>query len=94
MEPAIRLKPFPLGQIMFAPKAQELLNHQEVVRALRRHARGDWGEVRAEQAAENELAWQEGRCVVSRYRDAAGRPFYVLTDARRSMTFIVTGLDR
>ena len=93
MESATLSKPFPLGQIMIAPKAQELLDRREIAHALRRHARGDWGEVRVQDAAANELALEEGRCVTSFYRDAADRQFCVLTDARHSMTLVLTYLD-
>jgi len=93
MEHATILKPFPLGRIFIAPQAEELLTRQEIARALRRHARGDWGEVRVEEVAENELALQEGRCVASFFRNAADREFCVMTDGRRTTTLVVTYLD-
>ena len=79
-------KHFPLGQLVITPHAADELHPADVRNAMRRHARGDWGEVCAEDAAENELSLKEGDRLFSVYRDRAGKKFWIITEADRSST--------
>ena len=86
--------PFPLGHIVVTPPAEECLSSEEITWALRRHARGDWGEIRADEVQANNLALIEGRCVASFFRDQCQRRFCVLTDGPRTMTLVMSYPDR
>lgn len=77
---------FPLGRIVATPGLLEAVPNEERLQALQRHARGDWGEVDAEDAQENEISLKEGFRLLSAYTSAAGVKFWVITEADRSAT--------
>ena len=78
-----------LGQIMIAPDAQEQLESAEVRAALRRHARGDWGEASPDEVADNERGLREEGGVLSIFRDHRDAKFCVMTNGSRSATLVV-----
>lgn len=82
---------FPLGQIVATPGALEALNEarQSPVEFLARHARGDWGEVCAEDKALNDEAVKDGSRILSAYRTKVGVKLWVITEADRSSTCIL-----
>jgi hypothetical protein len=82
-----------LGQTVITANAADALHPADVVDALRRHARGDWGEVCAEDAAENELSLTEGCRLLSVYRDRGGRKFWIITEWDRSATTVLLPED-
>ena len=81
---------FALGQILVAPDAQEQLEAAEVRAALRRHARGDWGEASPDAVADNERGLLEAGGVLSIFRDRRDARFCVMTNGSRSATLVVT----
>ena len=84
---------FPLGCIVITRNALDELHPQDVHSALRRHAAQDWGELCAEDWAENELALKEGYRLVSVYRDRNQQKYYIITEADRSATTILLPED-
>lgn len=82
---------FPPGQIVATPGALEALSDagQTPLEFLRRHLMGDWGEVDATDAAENELALQEGYRLLSAYRTKLGVKLWIITEADRSVTTLL-----
>jgi len=82
---------FPLGQIVATPGALEALNNarQSPVEFLARHARGDWGEVCAEDKALNDEAVKDGSRILSAYRTKVGVKLWVITEADRSSTCLL-----
>ena len=46
---------FPVGQIVSTTNALSKLTHEDIITALSRHVKGDWGEVDEEDRQENEL---------------------------------------
>ena len=81
---------FALGQIVATPAVIVHFNehHQSILPLLRRHVSGDWGELCAEDKAENALSVQQGFRILSRYT-VAGEPIYIITEADRSATTIL-----
>lgn len=84
---------FELGTVMATPGARDLIHHGRVDHRalLRRHVRGDWGEVPPEDAEENEFSVREGFRIISSYPvgGEAGEPdgkVWVITEADRSAT--------
>ncbi len=90
MNPTTFSARFPLGQILIAPDAEQQLETAEVRAALRRHARGDWGEAAPADVAENERGLREGRGVISVFRDGRDVRFCVMTNGNRSATLVVS----
>jgi hypothetical protein len=56
---------------------------------LRRHITGDWGELCDDDKAENEYSVRHGFRILSRYSFSNGQPFYIITEADRSVTTIL-----
>lgn len=82
---------FALGQIVATPGALDALSQagQTPLEFLRRHITGDWGEVCAEDAAENELSLREGFRLLSAYRTSKGVKFWLITESDRSVTTLL-----
>lgn len=85
----VRPVAFPLGPIVATPGALEAIPPGEIGHALRRHARGDWGELDAEDRAANDRSLTEGARLLSAYRSRAGTRFWVITEADRSATTVL-----
>ena len=84
-------KLFALGHIVATPGALEALKKagQEPQHFLLRHARGDWGDLDAEDAAENRFGLAAGLRLLSSYTTAAGDKLWVITEADRSATTVL-----
>src|SRR5438552_1980534 len=63
---------FSLGRMVATPNALSRLTHEDVLKALARHAAGDWGDVCPEDWQENELSLREGFRLLSVYRTSTG----------------------
>ena len=87
------LLPVPLGQTVATPAALGLLSQPDVVAALRRHAAGDWGDVDDDDRAANDDALRTDGRLLSVYRSANGTPFWVITEADRSVTTVLLPED-
>ena len=79
---------FSLGQVVATPGAIEAMEEagQNPADLLRRHVTGDWGNVPAEDAKENELSVREGFRILSSYKLNTGVKIWVITEADRSAT--------
>lgn len=81
---------FALGQIVATPAVLDHLDRHDVnvQDYLARHVCGDWGQVPAEDAAENERSVRQGFRVLSAY-DIAGERVWIITEADRSATTLL-----
>jgi hypothetical protein len=84
---------FTLGHVVATPNALANLTPQDVQRALRRHAVGDWGDLCEEDRRENELSLLQGFRLLSAYHAANGIKFWVITEADRSVTTVLLPED-
>ena len=86
---------FSLGQIVATPAALEALAAagQSADAFIRRHLCGDWGELGADDTAENQLALSEGFRLVSSYAVSATLKMWIITEADRSSTCILLPSD-
>lgn len=82
----IKFKP---GQILFTPGAAEVLDVDDAINALRRHARGDFGDVSENDKMYNEEALETGDRILSSYTDRNGIKFWIITEADRSATTVL-----
>jgi hypothetical protein len=91
-QPLVDLPRFLLGQITFSGTATLRLRTEEVLTALSRHGRGDWGDLLPEDALANELALEQGGRLFSAYGLGRER-FWVITAADRSQTTVLLPED-
>lgn len=84
---------FPLGQLCATPAALAELTHDDIQSALKRHLRGDWGDLEAKDIEENELSLEKGFRLLSAYQGANGTKFWIITEADRSVTTVLLPSD-
>lgn len=80
---------FPTGRLVITPSADQQLDIRDVIHALRRHVRGDWGTLDEEDWAENDQALEHGFRLLSTYSDLKGTTFWIITEADRSATTVL-----
>ena len=82
---------FSLGGLFVTTGAAAALDEagEQPIDYIARHVRGDWGDVCAEDAAENELSIAQGFRILSAYTTRRGDRIYVITEADRSATTLL-----
>jgi len=80
---------FRLGSVCVTRGAAEVLYEEDIRNAVGRHARRDWGDVCAADWDRNDRSLEEGCRLLSAYRSRAGIPFWVITEADRSVTTVL-----
>jgi hypothetical protein len=83
---------FPLGQLVITRAAAGRLTPEEIADGIVRHARGDWGDISPNDAAENELALREGFRLLSAY-GSGDRRFWIISESDRSATTLLLPED-
>lgn len=78
-----------LGEVVITPGAALRVPAQDIIVAVQKHARGDWGELDFEDSQLNDLRLQEGGPIASIFRASNGVKFYVLTESDRATTTVV-----
>jgi hypothetical protein len=83
---------FPLGQIVATPGAVEALADagQTPEFFLERHVIGDWGDVDGEDWKANDEALVDGTRLLSAYRTLRNVRIWIITEADRSSTCLLT----
>jgi hypothetical protein len=84
---------YPLGSLVATPALIDEVVHDDILKALARHARGDWGDVCAEDQQANNLALRDGTRLLSSYTSSTGVKFWVITEADRSLTTVLLPSD-
>ena len=84
---------FSPGHIVITSNAAQHLSDADIASALRRHLRGDWGDLNAHDQRENERSLLDGCRLLSAYQTAAGVRFWVITEADRSVTTLLLPED-
>jgi hypothetical protein len=79
-----------LGNVVATPGA---LAGQGALEFIRRHVTGDWGDLSAEDKAENELSVREGFRILSAYTLKSGVKIWLISEADRSATTILLPED-
>ena len=80
---------FQLGRTLITPGAQEGLHPEDVLKAIRRHVSGDWGDCGKEDWSENDYSLDKALRLFSVYHDRSGVKFWVITEADRSATTVL-----
>jgi hypothetical protein len=83
---------FPLGQLVATRGALAAMNEGagSFWPYITRHSKGDWGDVCLEDLAENELSLKHGFRLLSAYTLTDGGKIWIITEAARSSTTILT----
>lgn len=84
---------FQLGQLFATPNALSQINNPDILAAIARHSRGDWGDVCKEDWAANDQALLKGRRLLSAYHSPAKVKFWIITEADRSVTTVLLPED-
>ena len=84
---------FSLGQVVITANAARTLWQEDVVIAIRRHARGDWGELDDHDRQQNQAALKEGTRLLSAYHDRNGVKFWIITEWDRSVSTVLLPED-
>jgi hypothetical protein len=90
--PAKKLGPrFSLGQTVMTPGAIEAFqtNDQLPIELLKRHIKGDWGEVCKDDSEANEQALEHGSRIMSVYFLKDQTKIWIITEADRSATTLL-----
>ena len=90
--PAAKLK-FSLGQLVATPNAINHIPNDEVLTALARHVRGDWGTLDKEDWDANEQALVRGGRLFSAYHSTQNVKFWIITECDRSVTTVLLPED-
>jgi hypothetical protein len=87
--------PFPLGCLSITANAENALTADEVLEAVKRHQRGDWGDVCNEDAKANDAALKYGDRLLSIYHTEEPEKikFNIITEWDRSYTTILLPED-
>jgi len=82
---------FACGRIVATPGAMEKLSPEDMIAALERHGRGDWGDVDAEDKEANDMALLDGGRLLSVYplSGDSTEKFWIITEADRSATTVL-----
>lgn len=88
-DPLVRAVLFPLGLTVSTPGALDAVPPSEMLQAMRRHARGDWGDLDEDDRRANDDALKNGGRLFSAYKTKTGTNFWIITEADRSATTVL-----
>ena len=78
-----------LGEIHVTLGAAAKIPTEDIAECVRRHGRGDWGEIDVADRELNDQRLRNGGPIASIYTASNGLKFYVLTEADRSLTTVL-----
>lgn len=84
---------FVLGQLFATPNALSKIPNEELLSAIARHSRGDWGDVCPEDWKANDDALIKERRLLSAYHSTSAVKFWIITEADRSITTVLLPED-
>lgn len=84
---------FELGQIVATKNVLSTVQADDILKGLRRHAVGDWGELCDEDRESNEEGIRHGARLLSAYIDRFGTRYWIITEWDRSVTTILLPED-
>lgn len=95
-EPGDRRRPlFPLGRVLSTPGALAACEEADVDPRtyLFRHVTGDWGDLGEEDKAANDVALTTGARILSAYTLPTDERLWIITEANRASTTMLTPLE-
>ena len=82
-------RPVRIGRVVAKPGVLGAVPLQELLAALERHTRRDWGDVCEADWKANDRALKIGERLLSSYRASNGTKFWIITEWDRSYTTIL-----
>ena len=79
----------PMGRILVTEAANSRIPPEEMLMAILKHGRGEWGDISDEDRAANSVALNRSLRVVSQCRASNGTRFWIITEHDRSHTTIL-----
>lgn len=80
---------FELGRLYVTPGAKAKISVPEMVNAITRHSKGDFGDISEADRELNMQAVEIGERILSAYTDKNGTRFWIITEADRYCTTIL-----
>ena len=84
---------FELGQIVATKNVLSLVPAEDIIKGLKLHAMGDWGELCDEDRESNERGLEQGARLLSAYLDRFGNRYWIITEWDGSLTTILLPED-
>ena len=84
---------FRLGHIVSTPNALSQLTQEDILMGIKRHQAGDWGNLDGDDKVANDRALVNHTRILSAYRAANGKTFWIITEADRSSTCVLLPED-
>jgi hypothetical protein len=84
---------FELGFTVQTANALATLDPVSVMKSIKRHQTGDWGDCCPEDARENDRALKEKNRIFSVYKDSNNVKFWIITEHDRSVTTVLLPED-
>jgi len=84
---------FNLGRLRITQNVASAMPADEIIKALERHAAGDWGAVDQSTWQQNDQALRNGKRLFSVYQSSAGQRFWIITEADRAVTTVLLPED-
>lgn len=84
---------FDLGRLVATPNALDQIPREEIMAALSRHVRGEWGDLDTHDLNANEDALRNGGRLFSQYHSAQKIAFWIITECDRSATTVLLPED-
>jgi hypothetical protein len=88
----LKMPALPLGELVITPKAEQALEEsgQSPAIFLHMYLTGNWGDCREDEWKVNDEALANGGRVQGVYHTANGKEIWIITEANRSATTILT----
>ena len=87
------VKPVPLGRTVATPAVLDVVPYLEIMIAMERHKRHDWGDVSETGWIQNDQALKTGDRLLSIYKSGTGTEFWIITEWDRSVTTVLLPSD-
>ena len=92
-----KITPFTLGQVLMTANIQSLIEYSQltnefIFESLKRHVRGDWGNLEDEDKAVNDESLKTGCRILSAYKHNE-IDIWIITEADRSATTVLLPSD-
>lgn len=81
---------FQPGTVVATVGALQVADNHAILELLRRHTSGDWGDLGEEDKKANEHAVRHGERVFSSYKTESGEKLWIITEASREYTTVLT----
>ena len=89
----LSVRPVPLGRTVATPAVLHAVPILDIMIAMERHRRHDWGDVSEADWKKNDRALKIGERLFSAYKSGDDTKFWIITEWDRSVTTVLLPLD-